>query len=252
MPKDRFAPLTSWSFSVYMQYVKCPFSVCLEKVQRVRIVEPPNPHFAKGDCAHKIAEDYVRGSGRAPALSKTIPSPVPGAAPIKVDLKTIKLRLAALRKAKARVEQEWAFDRQWNPVDWRDWQRAWLRVKTDVCADTETPPTVAIVDWKTGKVHEEHKQQRSLYALGGLQLVHLGALAGGSADVKLTAEHVYIDTGQTATEEYAMKDLKPLQREWLARTKQMMTDTEFRTKTGRHCQWCKYAQSKGGPCPEKQ
>ena len=76
--------------------------------------------------------------------------------------------------------------------------------------------------------------------------MQMGALA-----VKLTAQHVYIDTGQSATEEYGMKDLKPPQREWLARTKQTMEDTTYSTNSGSHCRWCKYAKSKGGPCPER-
>lgn len=251
MPKGRFATLTSWSFSVYTQYVRCPFSVCLEKIQRVRMVEPPNPHFAKGDCAHTLAEQCVAGKGRMPPLVKRIPSPEKGAPPIVVDMSALKDRLAKLRGRKALVEQEWAFDRQWNPVDWRDWNRAWVRVKTDVCAHEPDPPVVDIVDWKTGKVHPEHAQQRSLYAAAGLRLVQIGALAGGSKDVRLTAEHVYVDTGQTATEEFTMKDLKPLQREWAARVKGMMADTEFKTHPGRHCRWCKFARSRGGPCPEK-
>jgi hypothetical protein len=63
---------------------------------------------------------------------------------------------------------------------------------------------------------------------------------------------VYVDTGQDAVENFTMKNLPPLKREWAARIKQMMADTVYPTKTGRHCQWCRFAKSKGGPCPEKQ
>ena len=235
--KGRFATLTSWSFSVYQQYLKCPFSVCLDKIMRIRIQEEPNPFFEKGNRVHDLAARFAGGAGRPPKLS--------------AELESVKEELLALRKLKPKVEQEWAFDREWNPVDWRDWNRAWLRIKTDLCANSVEPPVVDIVDWKTGKVHEEHKQQRSLYALGGLQLVQIGTLAGGSKDVQLTARHVYTDTGQSATEKFTMKNLAPLRREWLARIKQMMADTVYPTKTGFHCRYCKYAKSRGGPCPEK-
>jgi len=234
----RFATLTSWSYSVYTQYVKCPFSVCLDKIQRIRIQEPENPFFVKGNRVHDAAAVQVAGLGKIPKIS--------------AELLPIKDVLISLRKRKARAEQEWAFDRMWNPVDWRDWNKVWLRIKTDICADTVEPPTVDIVDWKTGKVHEEHTQQRSLYGLGGLRLVQIGALAGGSKDVKLTAQHVYVDTGQSATESFTMKNLEPLKREWLSRIKQMMSDTVYPTHTGFHCRYCKFAKSKGGPCPEKQ
>jgi RecB family exonuclease len=251
MFKGRFAQLTSWSFSVYVQYLRCPFSVCLDKIQRIRITEPDSPVLVKGNRAHDIAARYAGGLGKPPSLVSELPPAYPGAKPEKLDLAPIKKKLVELRKRRARTEQEWAFDRQWMPVDWRDWARAWLRIKTDVVADTVDPPTVDIIDWKTGKIYDDHRQQRSLYALGGLRLVQIGALAGGSKDTKLTAQHIYMDTGQTATEEFTLKDLKPLQREWLARIKKMMADTVYPTKTGYHCRYCKYRKSAGGPCPEK-
>ena len=235
-----------------MQYVKCPFSVCLDKIQRVRIIEPPNPHFAKGDRAHSLAETYVTGKGRAPSLKETLPSPIAGAPPIKIDLTSIKDQLVQLRAAPHVVtEQDWAFTKQWQPTGWFD-QDAWLRIKTDVCADTIDPPTVNIVDWKTGKAHpEDHRLQRRLYALGGLLLVELGALAGGSKDTKLTAQHVYIDTGQRATEEFLMKHLKPLKREWLARIERMMKDTIYPARPSvMNCKWCRFNRKNGGPCQE--
>ena len=237
MLKGKFATLTSWSYSVYGQYIKCPLSVCFDKVQKIRIKEPDNPAFIKGDRIHKCAELQIR-PGKVPALEPELNKP------------KLKALLAKFRKMKAAVELEWAFDKAYNPVSWFD-KTAWLRMKTDVCADTVKPPVVDIVDWKTGKQYDDHREQRSLYALGGLQLVQLGKLAGGSKDVKLSAAHIYVDTGITATEDFAMKDLAPLKREWATRIKSMMEDTTYPAKTGFHCRYCRFAKSKGGPCPEK-
>jgi PD-(D/E)XK nuclease superfamily len=234
---EPLAMLSSWSYSVYTQYMKCPLSVCFDKIKKIRIVEPPNQHFEKGDRVHKAAEDYIRGTGKAPAV---IP-----------ELASVKDRLAFFRQARAQVELEWSFTREFQPTSWFG-KDAWLRVKTDVCLDAVEPPLVHITDWKTGKVYDDHRQQRSLYALAGLQLVELGRLAGGSKDVKLTAEHLYTDTTQSATEEYGMRDLKPLKREWAARIGTMMTDTRYPPKTGFHCRYCKFRKSAGGPCPENQ
>lgn len=229
------ANLVSWSYSVYSQYLKCPLSVCFDKVKRIRMIEPPNPHFEKGDRVHKAAEMYIGSEGKAP--------------PIIPDLKAVKDKLIFFRKARAKVELEWAFTKQYLPTSWFG-SDAWLRVKTDVCHDTAKPPLVHITDWKTGRVYDDHKQQRSLYALAGLQLVELGQLAGGSKDVHLTAEHLYTDTTQSATEEYTMKDLKPLKNEWASRIKQMMSDTKYPAKPGFHCRYCKYRKSNQGPCSE--
>ena len=247
--KGKFAQLTSWSYSVYTRYTKCAYEVCLDKIQRIRIEEPDNPHFAKGNRAHAIADTFISGVGKKrPALTEKVP--FPGQKPIEVNLKPIEAQLIDLREKKARTEQEWAFDRAWSPVDWRDWNHAWLRIKCDAVADSLKPPTVDIRDWKTGKIHDEHRQQRSLYALGGLQLVQLGVLAGGSKDTKLTASHVYVDTGQTATEEFAFKKLPALKREWLARIKQMMEDTMYKPNPGYACKYCKFNKKNGGPCKD--
>ena len=252
MPKGKFSTLTSWSFSVYTSWLKCPLSVCFDKIQRVKIVEPDNPVFIKGNLAHKIAENHIGSRAKTlPPLVGAAQSPDRGAKPIKVDLTPVKPIITVLRKLAAKVELEWAFDRRWLPVSWKDWDNCWLRMKVDVCAETVKPPTVEIVDWKTGKIHDDHKQQRSLYALGGLQLVQLGKLAGGDPKTELTAKHVYLDWPETKAEEhFKTKDLPGLKREWLTRTKQMMEDTEFRARTGYHCRWCKYRKSAGGPCPE--
>jgi PD-(D/E)XK nuclease superfamily len=237
VPKGKFATLTSWSFSVYSSYIKCPYQICLEKVQRIRITEPENPAFVKGNRIHASADACIKAIGKAPKIPD--------------ELKPIKDQLVRFRKLKAKTEQEWAFDKQWNAVAWNDWDRAWLRIKTDVCADTLEPPTVDIVDWKTGKQYDDHKNQRSLYAMGGLQLVQLGALAGGSKDTMLTAQHVYVDTGLKATESYQMKQLPTLKREWLARIDFMMKDTVYAPKPSiSACKYCKFSAKKGGPCKD--
>lgn len=254
--------LKSWSYSVYTQYGKCPLSVCFDKIKRIRMIEPPNPHFEKGDRVHKGTERYLTAPEKelkklVTAMKKEGPTLPTGEVKPKSTyelLKPVEGRLTAFRKLKAMAEQEWAFTKEYATTRWNDWDNCWLRIKVDVCATTagskKTPPLIQITDWKTGKIYDDHKQQRSLYALGGLQLVELGLLAGGDKKVKLVAEHLYTDTTQTATEEFTMKDLKPLKTEWAARIKQMMSDTKYPAKTGFHCRYCKYRKSNGGPCPE--
>jgi RecB family exonuclease len=238
--KPRFSPLQAWSYSTYTQYLKCALSVCFDKIQRIRIQEPENPHLVKGNRTHTLANTFVGATGPKAKLPK-----------LAEGLEKFKPRLEALRKAAARIEIEWAFTRDWSPTGWFD-KDAWLRVKLDACRDSTKPPEVEVVDYKTGKLYPDHKQQRSLYALAGLRLVQIGQLAGGSKDVALTATHLYTDTGFVAEESFGMKNLVPLKREWTTRTKEMLADTEFRAKTGPHCRWCKFAKSKGGPCPENQ
>lgn len=216
--------------------------VCFEKIKRIKIFEPENPAFVKGNMIHGFAESFIKGTGKAPVI---IP-----------ELAVVKDRLTTYRKMKAMVEQDWAFTKDWLPTQWNNWNDCWLRIKVDVCAVTpgskkpKLPALVQITDWKSGKIYPEHSQQRSLYALGALQLVELGKLADGAKDVKVIAEHLYTDTTQSATEEYTMKDLPGLKNEWMTRIKQMMTDTVYKPKTGFHCRYCRFRKSNGGPCPE--
>jgi hypothetical protein len=231
--------LKSWSYSTYTQWMACPLSIFFDKIKRIRIVEPLSPVLEKGKRVHDAAEHYIGDKGRAPKLID--------------ELKSVKDRLATFRRAGALVEQEWAFTKEWMVTRWNDWTGAWLRMKIDVLAVDKGPsPLIQITDWKTGRIHDEHRHQRSLYALGALQLVESGVLAKGDKTAKLAVEHLYTDTTQSALERYTMKDLKPLKAEWLQRTKQMMSATKFPPHVGRHCQWCRFRKSAGGPCPEKQ
>lgn len=218
--------------------MKCPLSVCFDKIKRVRIEEPPNPSFIKGNMIHDNAAGFISGK-----VDEIVP-----------ELKAVTARLKAYRKLKAVVEQDWAFTKDYAQTRWNDWTYCWLRIKTDVCAVTpgkkKEPTLIQITDWKSGKVYDDHKQQRSLYALGALQLVKLGVLAPGAKDVKIVAEHLYTDTNQSGTEEFGAKDLPLLKREWATRTEQMMKDTKYPAKPGFHCRWCKFRKSAGGPCPE--
>lgn len=240
IPSPKLSPLdtlSSWSYSVYTQYMNCPLSVCFEKIKKIRVPEPPNPAFEKGNRVHKAAEDFI--AGRVKKVSS--------------ELTTANDKLTFFKKLKASTELEWAFNRDWVPTGWFA-PDAWLRVKTDACAvEPVGPPTlIHITDWKTGKVYDDHKQQRSLYALAGLELAKLGNIKGATETSEVSAEHIYTDTGQAATEHYTPKDLKPLRREWLSRIKQMMSDTRYPAKVGYKCRYCKFRKSNGGPCEENQ
>lgn len=262
MSKGQFSTLQAWSYSVYTQWLKCPFSVCLEKIRRVRIEEPPSSILTYGDATHNVSQLYVIGNSKvtlasaAKAAVKARKAMLDKQAydPIMMNevtntMSAQKPLLDRLRKAKAQVELKWTFTKAYALTGWFAGD-AWLRIIVDAMRHQAKPPEVEIIDYKTGKIYDDHKLQRKIYAMGGLQLVQLGQLAGGDKNVKVTASHVYVNGGATGTETFTMKDLEPLKREWGQRIKQMMSDTEFPVRPGPHCKWCKFAKSKGGPCKE--
>lgn len=271
--KGNIKTLTSWSYSVYTQWLKCPFSVFLDKIARIRITEPSSPMLDKGNNTHAVTQVYVQIKAKPTKMAlvkaaialietpdsmtgKITKADAVGVTAACTDIlgnSQVVTRLDDLRKHKADLEGELAFDVNYQRVSWRDWHRAWLRVKCDVIKSILKPkPVVNIIDWKTGKVHDEHKQQRSLYALAGLQLVQLGHLNNGDKDTEVVAEHIYTDTGQSATETFAFSKLAALKREWAGRIKFMMADTKFPAKPGFACRYCKFGKSKGGPCEAEQ
>jgi hypothetical protein len=214
--------ILAWSFSRYMDYHKCP---ALAKYKHVlKLKEPDNEAMAGGTLAHKQAEDYTTGKlKKLPERCKQFPK-----------------EFAALRKAKALVEQQWAFNRKWEEVSWFA-KDAWLRIKVD--AHTLQGTKVHIVDHKTGKEHEpDHGWQRDLYALGAL-LKYLWA-------TEVVAEHWYLDAGVARGGDvvYTFKDLPRLKQEWVDRTANMLQDTRFAPCPGHYCKWCHFRRDNGGPC----
>jgi RecB family exonuclease len=265
--------LQAWSYSVYKAYQECPQRVYFSHVLKIRMPEKIGPPLIKGDMIHKAAEIYVGTAERSPKLTAPLAeaeahlealamAPLDLAAERRglktalANLVKMKPDLDRLRKAKARTEVKWAFDKDYKPVPYFD-KSVWLRIQADVYFEEYEPkPLLPIIDYKTGKVYPEHRQQRSLYALGALVLVDLGALMAKlpkprCKDLEVTAEHWYTDIGFKDRETFGIASLKPLTREWAARTREMLIDTVYKPRpSARACRFCQYHARNHGPCKE--
>lgn len=220
--------IKAWSFSRWKDYTRCPLYAKLKHVERRK--EPDHPAGARGQMAHQQADQFVSGATHTPPA----------------DFKKFKTQLTALRKAKVQCEQEWAFDSQWQRVGWFD-SAAWLRVKVDThwlsvekLRGGARQTTVCVVDYKTGKQHEEHTQQRELYAIGAM-LVYPDAVA-------VVVQHWYLDSGEVDEDRFVSDQLEQLQQTWLQRTQAMLNDTRFAPRPGNYCRFCHFRKSNGGPC----
>lgn len=222
------------SYSRYSDYKKCPALAKYKHVNKIR--EPEGAASAHGNDVHRMSQQFAEGQ------LKKLPRELAG----------FKAGFEILRKVNALCEQEWAFNRDWKKVDWfaRD---AWLRVKMDahyLQSETRTvkkqkvnEDVVVAIDVKSGRVYDDHEQQRSLYALGSL-LVYPSA-------TRVIVKHWYLDQapGQNeAISEFPADQLPILKREWLARFNPMLNDTRFAPKPGNHCRFCFFRKSNGGPC----
>lgn len=252
MPTPRLVkiqPITAWSYSRHETYNNCPLRAKFLYIDKLK--EPDSAAGANGTRVHALAAAYVSrqlptdkdsrpylGEIRDMLANNKMPD----------ELVTFEKEFKQIRKLNsAAVEQQWCFDKNWNPVDWFA-SSAWLRIKVDLHYLVQKKrkgglreTTVYIVDHKTGKEKSEHALQRSLYALGAF-LMYPDA-------VKVVATHWYLDPGRDPGESWTRDQLPALKQEWLNRTKAMLSDTTFAPRPGDYCRWCVFSKAKGGSCP---
>jgi RecB family exonuclease len=241
-PTPRLIQISAWSYSRYQKYTQCPFlAKCL---YITKLKEPDSPAGVKGTRVHAIAALVVSGklpkpdrdnSQFMPELQKILKS---GKLPD--ELSTFTEEFKALKKARVLCESEWAFTKDWVPTSWFG-HDCWLRIKVDAhYLEGRKKPTVVIIDHKTGKIHEDHALQRSLYALGAFLQYPDAA--------RVKASHWYLDQGEEKSDEWTRDQLEALKTEWLKRTRAMMNDTTFAPNPSAACRWCVFEKAKGGPC----
>jgi len=95
---------------------------------------------------------------------------VQGKGELTAELEKFRPELESLRQlyadGKVSIEGEWAYDKQWAPVEWRS-ANAWLRAKLDVIVFLSDYQGV-IIDYKTGRKFGNevgHMQQMQIYQL---------------------------------------------------------------------------------------
>lgn len=242
--------LTSWSFSRWGQYEKCPLAAKFKFIDK--LPEPGSDAMARGDAIHKAANAYIMGqSARLPAELKAHGDY------FRELRKRYKAYTSGSRAARLiETEQTWAFRSDWTLTTWDDWNGCWLRIKTDIAyMEAVHDPTLGQIntlyvdDLKTGKKRDEmiedYMKQLELYAVGGL-VQHAGVVH------HVIPRLVFVDydpanaivVGPT----YNRSDIPRLQKEWGRRTAKMLKDETFKPRAGDHCRWCHFSKAKGGQC----
>ena len=228
--------LTSWSYSRYRDYKRCPLFAKLKHLDKVPEGEESEA-MRRGSAIGAMAEDYVKG------VLKRLPP----------ELRLFRTQFADMRKqnmVNVWAEESWCFDHNWHPVEWNDWNNVWLRVKMDLCRLYPKDKLLVPIDHKTGKYRENelgsYLEQLDIYALGGFLKF---------PDVQTISPRLwFLDEGveypQINGEElvYDRSELPALKKKWLANTKAMFADKSFKPKPNDKCRWCAYSCAKGGSC----
>jgi CRISPR/Cas system-associated exonuclease Cas4 (RecB family) len=221
MPTRKLVQIEAWSFSRYKDYTTCP---ALAKFKHLdRLEEPHGLAMGRGGDIHTLAEQYVLSGGAMPE-----------------ELTRFADEFKNLRRYKKDcvVEQEWCFDKNWEQCDWKDWARAWLRIKVDLFHARKTKGEV--IDYKTGKIRDENKLQLELYAIGAFLIYPKITVV----DTQLW----YLDQGELINQVFERDQLYALQQKWLNMTRAMLTDTAFAPSPNPHCRYCHFRKSNQGPC----
>lgn len=243
--------ITAWSYSRFSDFSKCPLMCRFKHVDKMR--EPDNEHQARGTLVHKEAELWSTGKkeGTVEIAGKNVVVKV--GARIPKSLQCFKKEFDELRKVKRLLatEQQLGLDAKWEPTEWFDSDARkkglplpWCRVTMDCRYVIPGTKTMRIIDYKTGRVREENKEQLTLYGVAGFAL--------DESIEEVQAELWYLDQGELVPLTYTREaDEDRLRKEWAKKTKVMLSTVNFKPKVTRLCSYCHFRKSNGGPCPKE-
>jgi CRISPR/Cas system-associated exonuclease Cas4 (RecB family) len=219
-----YPSIRAWSYSVVQQHDKCPLAVRYRKIDR--IPEPDNEHQARGRKIHDELKHLVQTGGFPEGA--TIP-----------HRDVWFTRLMHLHAAGAIAEQQLAFNKAWEKVQWYG-ANVWARIVMD--AMLVLPDIIRVHEFKTGKVWPEHEKQKRLYALAALKL-------NPDHDVVVVGCD-YIDLPDQADDltKFTRAQELSLEQEFADFAAPLLSETIFPAKAGTHCNWCHFRRSNAGPC----
>lgn len=229
------AKIKSWSFSRWKDFEQCPLKAKLKYLDRVpepeRELPPGKTEHAndRGSRIHLGAELYVQGKGE-----------------MLIEMSKFTGEFMRLRELYAQgaviLEEEWAFNRDWQVVDWKS-ADAWLRLKCDVVVRTN-PSTITIIDYKTGKKHSneiKHAEQLQLYQLAAF-------LKFPEVDT-VHVELWYLDVDDITSNSYTRKQGEKLLTKFTKAGLAVTEETDFEPKPNAFsCKWCPYGPKGTGHC----
>ena len=107
-------------------------------------------------------------------------------------------------------------------------------------ASTEEKSTLVIWEWKSGKIYDDHKEQRRAYAV----FAHAHWPEYDYYEVRT----VYFDQRKRSKLKVKPKQIKIYREQFEERVGLMSIDTMYSPRPGFYCKWCGYSKYLGGPC----
>jgi CRISPR/Cas system-associated exonuclease Cas4 (RecB family) len=209
------------SYSSWSTYKQCPakfkFSY-IDKLPRGAV----HPNAKRGTEIHKSVEDFINGS--QPMLHAEINSEYGH------WITSLKNNSECL------PEPMWLINSDWELIDNED--RAWAKGFFDLQAVSEDK--VEIYEWKTGKIYDEHIEQRFLYGLI--------ALLKFPKYNTITVTNVYFDQKKKVAQEFKRENVNFMKDTWAKRFKKVESEQQFPPNPQFLCRYCSFSKQNGGPC----
>ena len=216
--------MTHWTVSRLKDYETCPARYDYANNQKWPGIK--HPAASRGILVHESCEHYLQGK------TDTLHTEI---API------WRAQLEHLRDMRARAEVMWELTEGWHPRIVDD-EPLWLRAKID--AHYKLPrrrdrlPTLALIDFKTGKPYHANIEQLEVYALIAFAIYDdieevLGSLW-------------YFDAEEPHDKTFTRSQAPKLARKWEGRSRPLLEATSFPHRPGRHCGWCPFRDT----CPK--
>lgn len=179
-----------------------------------------SPQAQRGIDLHKCVEDKLK-------LGVSLPA----------ELSHYDTWLESMRGPNCYPEHKVAVNRKWEVCGFED-PDAYIRSVVDL--KYVVPQEIVNYDWKTGKMYDDHLDQKKLYA----PMV----FAEHPEVYSVRSIHVYLDLGRNVEVQFHRDEMPALREGWDRRIAALENDFDFIPSPGYHCKWCPYSRLVGGPC----
>lgn len=209
--------LLPWSISKLGMYERCPASAKFRHIER--LPSPRGEAAQRGTDIHGSIENFLVGKQKFvhPAVTSYLD----------VFLK--------VKRSDPDVEKKLAVNREWKPMSW---DKCWGRGVIDAITDEKR--TLIGWEWKSGKVWEDHQDQRRMYAI---------MLEAHWPDFDLyEVRTIYLDQRKRVKFKGTHENMKKHRQDFETRIQIMELDKDYSPRPGFYCRWCSYSRFNGGPC----
>lgn len=219
----------AWSFSRLDTFMDCPRKLHEISITKMTPFGEQTEAQRQGDVVHDLLADRL-SEGKAFPLGYEYLQQVIG--PI----------LAVKHEGQIFNKLKLAWDKNWKPCGYKDWDNCWLRVDYDFAFIRGK--TMFILDWKTGKVSFKHLQ---------LKLYAATAFLAFPDVMEIHTAFVWLKDKLIDSVTYRREDMQKLWDEILPEVQKLQDANALNIWPATKNKWCNYCQvRKANRCPEFQ